>query len=296
VAKLLLVNPQKPSEVNTNISLVADFIVNAIPNPMASGVIRVSEISIDLIELWYWFDPIHGSHRLAFWGDFPAGLFAAETTNQLHFRYFFYPFALFGVVTGLYRVPVKEPPPPRLFDRLRSAIDALILAIPSPPVDEYEATRFEDSLAAEFGDPQCVTPQANASGLENEDDGDVVSPDDEEWTAILALLKYFDRVPVVSVSRAAILLGVDERTIRNRISRRELEAIPRRGTIWVTKQSIKSYVKKHYYPTSEFDMWSKYVEPRLRKSLVIMELSESASAGYLQSWNCNHSPFRTTGT
>jgi hypothetical protein len=66
---------------------------------------------------------------------------------------------------------------------------------------------------------------------------------------VLALADWFTRVPVWSVSRTAQILNVTEKTVRNHIGQ-ELEAIWRKGRPWITKRSVKVYLKKHYRPTA----------------------------------------------
>lgn len=240
-AKLFLVSPVAPGEHEKNLQKITDYLSDIIP------VEYRGFSQDDLIELWYWFDRNLSSHRLVVWGDFPAGISVAD--GQKHapadFRFFYIPAIAFRLIIGL----------PSGLDATSAADNILIW------VSQKWDPELDDAIASGEERDSSEIPFASAS--KEAEDTDIASPSEAEWTAVLGLVRYFDRIPVVSIPRAAAILGVDERTIRNRIADRKLEGIPKAGATWVSKRSIKAYLKKHYHPTTEFDLWKQYVEPAL---------------------------------
>jgi hypothetical protein len=78
----------------------------------------------------------------------------------------------------------------------------------------------------------------------------------DSWEATLMLLEYANRIPAVPVPKAADILKVTEKTVYNQCGK-HLECIPHRGTTWVTKRSIQTWVKDYLYrPTVNLNMWN----------------------------------------
>lgn len=86
----------------------------------------------------------------------------------------------------------------------------------------------------------------------------------DELTILMVIVKHFNNTPAVPIPKAAEIFQVEEKTVRNRIQKKELEAFERRGTLWVTIRSIRRYFETHYHPTSYFDLWAD-IEEELKK-------------------------------
>jgi hypothetical protein len=71
---------------------------------------------------------------------------------------------------------------------------------------------------------------------------------------VLQLKHMLDRIEVIAPKRAAELLDVNVRTVYRRLDDGKLEAISRRGKLWVSLRSIHRYLEEGYGSTTAFNV------------------------------------------
>lgn len=252
MARLALVSRKNPDAFNINTQRVASYLAD-ISEELWSAEFRAALIGQDYIDIWYWFDEVHFRHHVAIFGDWHLDLEGARRDNAPLYREI--PARLFGGIL------LREGPNPTVTlwqsVRLRfmGVVNDVRFKLNLPINDPWLNTSTRKIVAAIESIP-----------FQPAGDADLSSPDEEEWNAILILVSYFKRIPAVPIPKAADILGVDERTIRNRLDREDLEGIPRLGTIWVTKRSIKAYIQGYYKKSHTFDLWAE-MESNLKLKL-----------------------------
>jgi hypothetical protein len=245
MARLALVPSVHQEALRTNITKVcahlADLILNCWTNEAWQDL-----IGAEFIEIWYWYDGLRERHKIVIIGDCPpmdegywdeGQPLTQKRFGSPEFLYYIAPMSLYCALANPAATPYYYNP---------------------TAVRKRFVKFWNRRLIGKLNRSPAV------SSIATPDIGPISSPNEEDWEAALVLLDWMNRIPAVPLSQAAALLTVDIKTIRNRIEAGELEAVRRRGTLYVTKRSIKHYVQKNIYPTPQFNLWSE-VELHLKQ-------------------------------
>jgi hypothetical protein len=253
---LRLVRPDTQDAIALNRQRIASYIAKLIRSEFDQSVWEPFFTAVRFLEVWYWFDSINLSHTIAIVGEdsktSPDPQMAATTAHYAT------PILLFSVLRARGNCSdVEAAERGRVFKIEMRAVSG----------HEFDQVDREAQIADWLTeDARLIFRIATISdtvGIKELTESQEYSPIGEEWSALLVLVTSFNRIPAVPIAKAAKLLQIEEKTVRNRIERKELEAIPRSGTIWVTLRSIKHYLKTHYHATATFDLWSE-VESTLK--------------------------------
>jgi hypothetical protein len=269
---LKLVKPAHPQDILDNVRQISTLLAAIIEGPgpevaiaAAFGRLKKDQeealadavrqhwsqsIGTDYVEIWYWFNPTTLRHWIVFVADPPGSDDGGEESH-----YHSYPWLLYYRLVFLSDAWDRKSP---WYSNLRGNLKILF----------YEMTGQKDKMTELFielvGRLSLPAPKCGA----DDNDGDEGAPKFEAWDAMFLMVKCFNRIPAVPIKRAAEILEVDEKTVRNRIDRGDLEGIPRKGTMWVTLRSIKKYLSDRYRPTADFNVWHE-VEKELKGKLGI---------------------------
>jgi hypothetical protein len=248
-AKLFLVRPDEQPSPDANFRSVVESISALLfASNMGNASAVVNSVRYCMtprdhyIEVCYWFDPTNLLHHVVFWGDAPTpdDLHVPNYAPHEH-AYFWFPYVIYNFVSGRDIHPSPE------FLKELIEFDPITRL---PIIRDYDLVIPPDILSS-VSDESFNSKGKSSAG--------------EDWRATLILVEFANRIPAVRIPKAAALLDVEEETIRNRITWRELEGIQRQGTLWVTKRSIAAYVKEHYYPSVYFNVWDE-VEAKMKRS------------------------------
>jgi len=237
MARLALVPSIQQEALRENAAKVVVYLVDLILNYWMNGA-WVDLIGADFIEIWYWYERGLDRHKIIIIGDCPP---ADE-----------------GYWDEIRPDVQKRFGPPEFTHYVAPMTLYCLLANPPGVTYQYNMADVRERFA-KFWNRWAIgklNKRSIVSSIATPDIGPISRPDGEDWEAILVLLDWMNRIPAVTIPQAAALLTVDTKTIRNRIDAQELEAVRRRGTLYVTKRSITDYIHSSVHPTPRFNLWS----------------------------------------
>lgn len=251
--RLFLFLPDQQPTPDANLRNLVDFIYAALTRPSSKRILGdLLEIPSHVMDgatgIWYWFNPDRRVHHIAFWSDHPKRMSPTDSDDPK----WWFPTHFYFCVIEQYLPHVDQ------FDadlKRHSQIVNLWVRIAHHPFSEFESTLPYD-FTAKIKRKDCEDGIAQPN----------LDAEDTDWTATLLFAERLKDIPAVPIPKAARLLDVDERTIRYQITKKILEGVRRKGSLWVTQRSIASYVKNHYHATAEFNVWKEVVEmARMKK-------------------------------
>jgi hypothetical protein len=282
-AKLFLVRPEDQPAPDANVQAIAKYLVWFLfwLHVQKHYSTKLFKLNLpDLIEIWYWFDEKSCTHRIIFLGDnlpFPEATGIENYDPYTDHAYYWFPLVLYHAFSDFhlpYPLPTLEVfaaqfniGPKR---RIPRWIEETWKRFQADPAPDRSLNRYSDRFWSEpvrhlLADPLAVADNTRELAPHVLSEMDSLSKRSrksssagDSWEATLMLLDYVNRIPAVRVPLAARILQVTEKTVYNQCGK-NLECIPHRGTTWVTKRSIQSWVNELYRPTVKFNLWDNVV-------------------------------------
>jgi hypothetical protein len=235
---LFLVRPEEQPTPDANVQAIANYLAAILQVPEAKEFTSslTASNNDNPVEMWYWFDNLNLCHNVAFWGD---NIEHVDDIRRPDYQvsedpYFWYPFFLFYLFPAVsYDFPLTTQIPLDARDTLSAWFD--LFRHPESLWGLAKGAQDKDALHEFASD---ITADTAA----------------KEWRSTVLFAQYANRMNLVPVPKAAALLGVTERTVRNNCGK-TLECIRWRGTRWVTKHSISKFIADNYQPTATFNLW-----------------------------------------
>jgi hypothetical protein len=270
--KLFLVRPEQQAEPDANLRNIVNYIAS--PGVLFSKVAEEYTSALlhsnldNLIEIWYWFDSLNVVHRIVFWGDdleSPDAILRAENYDPCaEHPYYWFPLVLYDAF-----IDQDLPGGDGALTKWNAAF--------------WNSPRSHLSHLIEHGyslhSEARLSPDTVSEIAANDESSSAPPPSGEGWDATLMLVEYTNRIPAIPAPKAARLLGVTEKTIRNQCGK-GLECLPRKGTTWVTKRSIQSFLQERYHPTPAFNLWND-IEDALKRNQTDAAVKQQQQQDYL---------------